>query len=325
MSRPGVAAIRAVPPAPGTSLSREVAEGNLKPMTPIFGRILTAMVTPMTPDGAVDEAAVEKVAAHLLAHGHDGIVVNGTTGEAPTLSADESIRVIEIVAATVAGRGAVVAGVGSNDTVHSVEMARRAAAVGATGALVVTPYYNRPTQAGLLAHFTAVADATDLPVIVYDIPSRTGTPIHTETLQRLSEHPRIVAVKDAKCDLWAATKVMAATDLQYYCGADEFNLAMLCLGAVGIVSVVGHVAGDEYAAMVKSVEAGDLGAARAVHERLVPVVEAIMMTSQGAIMAKAALVELGVLDSAAVRLPLLQSPPEHLAVLREGLNRSGIR
>lgn len=293
--------------------------------TPTFGRVLTAMVTPMTADGALDEAAVATVAEHLLAHGHDGIVVNGTTGEAPTLSADESIRVVQVVADTVGARAAVVAGVGSNDTAHSVEMARRAAAAGATGVLVVTPYYNRPTQPGLLAHFAAVADATDLPVLLYDIPSRTGTPIHTETLLRLAEHPRIVAVKDAKCDLWAATKVMAGSDLQYYCGADEFNLAMLALGAVGVVSVVGHVAGDEYAAMVKAVDAGDLAAARAIHERLVPAVEAIMTTSQGAIMAKAALVLLGVLECAAVRMPLLPSPPEHLAILREGLSRSGIR
>lgn len=293
--------------------------------TPTFGRVLTAMVTPMTRSGAVDEAAVAAVAEHLLAHGHDGIVVNGTTGEAPTLSADESIRVVQIVAETVGGRAAVIAGVGSNDTAHSIEMARRALGAGATGALVVTPYYNRPTQPGLLAHFTAVADATDLPVLLYDIPSRTGTPIHTETLLRLAEHPRIAGVKDAKCDLWAATKVMAATDLQYYCGADEVNFSLLCLGAVGVVSVVGHVAGDEYAAMVKAVDAGDLATARAIHERLVPVVEAIMTTSQGAIMAKAALKELGVLESAAVRMPLLESPPEHLAILRDALSRSGIR
>ena len=189
----------------------------------------------------------------------------------------------------------------------------------------MTPPYVRPTQAGLLAHFTAVADATDLPVIVYDIPSRTGTPIHTETLQRLSEHPRIVAVKDAKCDLWAASKVMAETDLQWYSGADEYNLAMLALGAVGVVSVVGHVAGNEYAAMIQAVVDRDLATARAIHTRLIPIVDAIMGTSQGAIMAKAALVELGVISSAFVRLPLVESPPEHLTILREGLTKSGIR
>ena len=290
--------------------------------SPIFGRVLTAMVTPMTPAGAVDEDAVLAVADHLLAHSHDGIVVNGTTGESATLTADESIRVIEIVASHVGDRAIVVAGVGSNDTAHSIDMARRAAAAGARGLLVVTPYYNKPTQPGLVAHFNAIADATDLPVLVYDIPGRTGIPIQTDTLLRLAEHPRIVAVKDAKGDLWAATHVMAATDLQWYSGDDVLNLAQ---GAVGVVSVVGHVAGDEYAAIIRAVEAGDLATARAIHHRLIPVVDALMNTSQGAIMAKAALVELGVIPSAFVRLPLVESPPEHLAKLREGLSQSGIR
>ena len=299
---------------------------NLALMTmPIFGRVLTAMVTPMTPTGEVDEHGVVAVAEHLLAHGHDGLVVNGTTGESATLTSDESIRVIELVAQTVGDRAVVLAGVGSNDTAHSIAMSRRAAAVGATGLLVVTPYYNKPTQPGLVAHFSAVADATDLPVLLYDIPGRAGIPIQTETLIRLAEHPRIVAVKDAKCDLWAASKVMAATELQYYCGADETNLALLAQGAVGIVSVVGHVAGREYAAMIRAVEAGDLATARTIHTRLIPVVDAIMSTSQGAIMAKAALVELGVITSAAVRLPLVESPIDHLEILRAGLSKSGIR
>ncbi len=292
--------------------------------SPIFGRVLTAMVTPMTPAGEVDEDAVLAVADHLLAHSHDGIVVNGTTGESATLTSDESIRVIELVAAHVGDRAVVVAGVGSNDTAHSIDMARRAAAVGARGLLVVTPYYNKPTQPGLVAHFGAVADATDLPVLVYDIPGRTGIPIQTETLIRLAEHPRIVAVKDAKGDLWAASQVMAATDLQWYSGDDVLNLAHLAQGAVGVVSVVGHVAGDEYAAMVRAVADGALATAREIHRRLIPVVQAIMSPSQGAIMAKAALAELGVIPSAFVRLPLVESPPEHLAMLREGLSQSGI-
>ena len=293
--------------------------------TPAFGRVLTAMVTPMTPAGEVDEAGVVAVAEHLLAHGHDGIVVNGTTGESATLTSDESIRVIEIVAGAVGDRATVVAGVGSNDTAHSIAMSRRAAAVGAAGLLVVTPYYNKPTQPGLLAHFSAIADATDLPVLLYDIPGRTGIPIQTETLLRLAEHPRIVAVKDAKCDLWAASKVMAETELQWYSGADEFNLAMLALGAVGVVSVVGHVAGSEYAGMIRAVDAGDLATAREIHNRLIPIVDAMMTTSQGAIMAKAALAELGVIASAAVRLPLVESPIDHLEILRAGLSKSGIR
>jgi len=282
------------------------------------------MVTPMTPDGAVDEDGVVAVAEHLVAHRHDGIVVNGTTGESATLSADESIRAVELVCRAVGDRVKVVAGVGSNDTAHSIAMARRAAAAGADGLLVVTPYYNKPTQPGLVAHFGAIADATDLPVLVYDIPGRTGTPIHTETLLRLAEHPRIVAVKDAKGDLWAATHVMSQTALQWYSGDDVLNLAHLAQGAVGVVSVVGHVAGDRYAAMIDAVAAGDLEQARRIHHELVPVVDAIMNTSQGAIMAKAALVELGVIGSAHVRLPLVESPPEHLAKLRDGLAASGL-
>ena len=182
--------------------------------SPIFGRVLTAMVTPMTPAGDVDEDAVLAVADHLLAHSHDGIVVNGTTGESSTLTSDESIRVIELVAAHVGDRAVVVAGVGSNDTAHSIDMARRSAAVGARGLLVVTPYYNKPTQPGLIAHFGAIADATDLPVLVYDIPGRTGIPIQTETLLRLAEHPRVVSGKAPKGDLCAARQLVAATDPQ---------------------------------------------------------------------------------------------------------------
>lgn len=292
--------------------------------TPIFGRVITAMVTPMRPDGSIDIGGAEKVAHHLVDNGHDGIVVNGTTGESATLTGEESLEVIRAVCRCVGDRAAVVAGVGSNDTAHSIEMARAAAHAGATGLLVVTPYYNKPTQDGLVAHFTAIADATDKPVMVYDIPGRTGTPIHTATHLRLAQHPNIVAVKDAKNDLWEAAKLMAATDLWWYSGADEFNLAHLAQGAVGVVSVVGHVAGPQNAEQIRAVAAGDLPRAREIQRRLIPVTEAIMTTSQGAIMAKAALVELGVLDSAFVRLPLVPSPPEHLTRLRDAMAASGI-
>lgn len=283
------------------------------------------MVTPMHPDGAIDEEGVAAVVEHLLTLGHDGIVVNGTTGESATLSADESIAVIAQVAEVAAGRAKVVAGVGSNDTRHAIQMAERAAAAGADAALLVSPYYNKPTQPGLVAHCRAVADATELPVMLYDIPGRTGIPFTTDTLLTLAEHPRILAVKDAKGDQWAATQVMRATDLLWFSGADEDNLALLALGATGVVSVVGHVAGARYAAMLAAVDAGDLAAARGIHRELVPVVGAIMHTSQGAIMAKAALAELGVIASPAVRLPLVEGPPEHLEILRAGLRDSGLR
>lgn len=289
-----------------------------------FGSVLTAMVTPMKPDGSIDEAGARALVEHLLASGHDGIVVNGTTGESATLSDDESVAMMRLVADQVAGRAHVVAGVGSNDTRHVLEMSDRAADAGATGLLLVSPYYNKPTQRGLVAHCLAVADATRLPIMLYDIPGRTGIPFAPDTLRSLAEHRRIVAVKDAKGDQWAATKLMAETDLAWYSGADEDNLAWLALGASGVVSVVGHVAGARYRAMVDAVDARDLPAARAIHRELVPAVEAIMTTSQGAIMAKAAMVELGVIEHATVRMPLVESTPQDLEVLRDGLRRSGL-
>ncbi|WP_392545157.1 4-hydroxy-tetrahydrodipicolinate synthase [Oryzobacter telluris] len=285
-----------------------------------FGRVLTAMVTPMSPDGEVDEKGTDALVDHLLETGHDGLVVNGTTGEASTLTDDESIATVQRVKQRAGDRAVVVAGVGSNDTRHAVHMARRAAEVGADALLLVSPYYNKPTQAGLVAHCHAVADATELPVMLYDIPGRTGIPFQHDTLVALAEHPRIVAVKDAKGDLAASTKAIAATDLLWFSGEDALTLPLLAIGAVGTVSVVGHVAGAHYRAMVEAVDRGDLTEARRINEALLPVVDAIMTPSQGAIMAKAALVELGVIESAAVRLPLVESPPEHLAALRSALS-----
>ena len=282
------------------------------------------MVSPMRPDGSLDPDGARRLAAHLVDTGHDGIVVNGTTGESATLSDDESIDLVRLVAEAVGDHVAVVAGVGSNATAHSVEMAQRARDAGASGLLLVTPYYNKPTQAGVLAHCRAVAAATDVPIMLYDIPSRTGIPFASETLRELAQVPTIVAVKDAKGDPWASTQVMASTDLLYYSGADETNLPWLALGAIGVVSVVGHVAGRAYAAMLAAVDRGDLAAAQDIHRRLVPAVNAIMSTSQGAIMAKAALVELGVIDHATVRLPLVESPPAHLEILRSGLKESDL-
>jgi 4-hydroxy-tetrahydrodipicolinate synthase len=285
-----------------------------------FGRRLTAMVTPMRPDGALDLNGLQKTVAHLLDNRHDGVVVNGTTGEAPTTTDAEQDEILRATLGVVGDRGRVVTGVGTNDTAHTVHLAQQAAASGAHGLLVVTPYYSRPTQAGLLAHFTAVADATDLPVLLYDIPARTGTPIATDTLLRLADHPRIVGVKDAKGDYWAATQVLAQTDLLWFSGDDLANLAHLTQGATGYIGVTSHIAGDEYAAMLAAVDGGDLETAVEIHRRLVPLASAIMQTSQGAIMVKAALKELGVIDSAAVRLPLVESPPEHLDKLRAALS-----
>lgn len=282
----------------------------------LFGRCLVAMVTPMNVDKSIDIDSSKALVDHLIETGCDGIVVNGTTGESATLSADESMHMVSLVAEHAAGRAKVVAGIGSNDTSHSVSMSKRAAAAGADGLLLVSPYYNKPTQRGLIAHCQTIADTTELPIILYDIPGRTGIPFASETLIELAKHPNIKGVKDAKGDLWSATKVMAETDLVWYSGADELNLAHLAQGAVGVISVVGHAAAAYYRAMIDAVDAGNLVRARAIHQALIPLTEAIMNTSQGAIMAKAAMVELGVISSDSVRLPLLESLEPDLAKLR---------
>jgi 4-hydroxy-tetrahydrodipicolinate synthase len=278
----------------------------------------------MNSDGSLDLDDAQELAAHLVDNGHDGLVINGTTGESPTTTDAEKVDLVRVVVEAVGDRAHIVAGAGSNNTAHSVESARAAAKAGAQGLLIVTPYYNKPPQAGVLAHFTSVADATDLPVIVYDIPGRTGTPIHTDTLLRMAEHPRIVAVKDAKGDLFAASEVMSQTDLQWYSGDDALNLAHLTQGAVGIISVVGHVASRQYAEMIAAVLEGKLARAIEIHRQLIPAVNAIMHITQGAIAVKAALHDQGVIDSPAVRLPLIAATTDQLARLREGLERSGL-
>jgi 4-hydroxy-tetrahydrodipicolinate synthase len=294
------------------------------PNAPLFGQVLTAMVSPMNPDGSLDLDGAQQLAVHLVDHGHDGLVVNGTTGESPTTTDAEKVELVRAVVQAVGHRAHIIGGAGSNNTADSVERARAAEKAGAQGLLVVTPYYNKPPQEGVLAHFTAVADATDLPVMVYDIPGRAAIPIHTQTLLRLAEHPRIVAVKDAKGDLFAASEVMAKTDLQWYSGDDLLNLAHLTQGASGIVSVVGHVAGPQYAEMFAAVGQGNLARAIEIHRQLIPAVKAVMNITQGAIAVKAALHDRGLIASDAVRLPLIAATSDQLARVREGLEQSGL-
>lgn len=289
-----------------------------------FGTVGTAMVTCFADDGGLDLDATASVAAHLLDTGHDLLVVNGTTGESVTTSDAEKASVLRVALEVATGRAVVLAGVGTADTAHSIELALAAAAAGADGLLVNTPYYNKPPQSGLLAHFTAIADATDLPVMLYDIPSRAGVAIATDTLLRLADHPRIVAVKDAKGDLAGTTAVLAAGGLAYYSGNDELNLALLAVGAVGVVSVVGHVAGRCYREMVDAVAAGDLPTARRTDRRLAPAVRAIMTRTQGAIMAKAALQLIGVVPGRTMRLPLLAATDIELAELAADLRVAGL-
>jgi 4-hydroxy-tetrahydrodipicolinate synthase len=285
-----------------------------------FGRVLTAMVTPFSEDGEIDLAGTQELAAQLVDRGaHDGLVIHGTTGESPTTTDAEQHAVLEAVLDAVGDRAVVVAGVGTNDTAHSIEKARDAERLGAHGLLVVTPYYNKPPQSGLVAHFTTVADATSLPVMLYDIPARSGVAIHTETLVQLAEHPRIVAVKDAKNDLYEGAWVLERSDLELYSGTDELNLAWMAHGASGIVSVVAHAAAPQYRRMIDACVAGDFSTARAVNSALLPAVRGIMTRTQGAIMAKAALELQGVLPGRQTRLPLLAATNEEVGLLRTDL------
>ena len=289
-----------------------------------FGQMLTAMITPMTSDGAVDFDGAARLADHLVtAMRNDGIVVNGTTGEAPTTSEAEKEQLLRVVVQAVGDRAKVVAGVGENATAHTIQLAKAAERAGVDGLLVVTPYYNKPPQPALVAHFTAVADATDLPVLIYDIPGRTGMAVATETLVRLAEHRRIVGVKDAKDDPVATSHVLARTDLAYYCGTDALNLPWLSLGAIGFVSVVGHVAGDRLREMIDAWESGDTERARRIHFELIPVYTGLFR-NQGAVMTKAALDLLG-LPGGPVRLPLLAATAAEREQLARDLAAGGVK
>jgi 4-hydroxy-tetrahydrodipicolinate synthase len=289
-----------------------------------FGRVLTAMVTPFADDGSVDLDGTAGVAEHLANTGHDGIVVSGTTGEAPVTSTEEDGQILRAVLEAVGDRVKVVAGVGTNNTAHSIELAEQADKLGAHGVLLVTPYYNKPSQEGVAAHFEAVADASGLPVMLYDIPGRTGVQIAEPTFARVAEHERIIAVKDAVGDLYRGVRIMSETGLVFYSGDDVLNLGWLTHGAAGVVSVVGHVAGREYAAMVAAVERGDLTEALDVYRRLVPVVDAIMNKAPGAMMAKAAMQLLGVLPNRNVRLPLVPAADDLVDNLRRELTSAGL-
>ncbi|MGN6244185.1 MAG: 4-hydroxy-tetrahydrodipicolinate synthase [Motilibacteraceae bacterium] len=293
------------------------------PASAPFGRVLTAMVTPFTADGALDVDAAARLATDLVDLGNDGLVISGTTGESPTTSDAEKEALLRAVLEAVGERATVVAGVGTNDTEHTIELARAAEAAGAHALLVVTPYYNKPPQDGLRAHFTAVADATALPVMLYDIPGRSGVPIATETLLRLAEHPRIVANKDAKGDLFAAQQVLHGSDLVYYSGDDALNLPLLAVGAVGFVSVTGHLVADRLRAMVEAYLSGEVGKAREINDGLVPVTTGVMTRTQGAIMVKAALDLLGRAGGGALRLPLVAATEAQREQLRTDLREGG--
>ncbi|MDX3238838.1 4-hydroxy-tetrahydrodipicolinate synthase [Streptomyces sp. ME03-5709C] len=292
------------------------------PRTP-FGRVLTAMVTPFTADGALDLDGAQRLASHLVEAGNDGLVVNGTTGESPTTSDVEKEQLVRAVSEAVGDRAFVVAGVGTNDTHHTVELARQAERAGAHGLLAVTPYYNKPPQEGLYRHFTAVADATGLPVMLYDIPGRSGVPIETETLVRLAEHPRIVANKDAKGDLGAASWAISRSGLAWYSGDDMLNLPLLSVGAVGFVSVVGHLVSPELRALLEAYLSGDIHKAAEIHQKLLPVFTGVFRT-QGVITTKAALSLRG-LPAGPLRLPLVELDEPATTQLKQDLAAGGVQ
>ena len=289
-----------------------------------FGRLMTAMITPMTSDGDVDYDGAARLAAYLVDDMRsEGLVVSGTTGEAPTTTDEEKSRLIKAVTEAVGDRATVLAGVGTNITAHSVELARQADKAGAHGLLVVTPYYNKPAQDALAAHFTAVADATGLPMLIYDIPSRTGMAVATDTLVRLAEHPRIVGVKDAKGDLAATSWVLRRSDLAYYSGDDPMNLPLWSVGGVGCVSVTAHVVGDRIFAMLEAFTAGHHAEAAELHRSMLPV-NVGLFRNQAAVLTKAALEMLG-LPGGGVRGPLLPASDAERHKLREDLTAGGVK
>ena len=243
-------------------------------VTARLGTLLTAMVTPFKPDGSLDTDTAARLATHLVDAGCDGLVLSGTTGESPTTTDDEKISLLRTVLEAVGDRARIIAGAGTYDTAHSVHLAKAAAAEGAHGLLVVTPYYSRPPQAGLLAHFTAVADATDLPVVLYDIPPRSVVPIEWDTIRSLAGHPNIVAIKDAKGDLHGGGQIIAETGLAYYSGDDALNLPWLAMGAVGFISVWGHVAAGQLRDMLSAFASGDVATARKINVSLGPLSQA---------------------------------------------------
>ena len=283
-----------------------------------FGRLLTAMVTPFDVSGALDLDKAAQLATYLVDEQHnDGLVISGTTGESPTTTDAEKSDLLAAVVDAVGDRAHVVAGVGTFDTVHTIHLAQQAAKAGADGLLVVTPYYSRPPQQGLLAHFRAVADASDLPVLLYDIPGRTSTPIATETLVALAEHERIVGVKDAKGDIAGSSKVLAETDLAYYCGSDAETLSLLAVGGVGVVGTSTHFSGVGTKAMIDAFERGDAAEALRLHRKLLPIYTGIFR-AQGTILVKAGL-RLRGLDVGPVRLPLVDATEHEISHLREDL------
>jgi 4-hydroxy-tetrahydrodipicolinate synthase len=287
-----------------------------------LGTLLTAMVTPFDADGALDTAAAARVATHLVDQGCDGLVVSGTTGESPTTTDDEKRELLRVVLEAVGDRARIIAGAGTYDTAHSIKLAESAAAEGAHGLLVVTPYYSRPPQSGLIAHFTAVADATDLPVLLYDIPPRSVVPIEFDTLRALAAHPNIVGVKDAKADLHGAGQIIAETGLAYYSGDDALNLPWLAMGATGFISVISHLAAGQLRELLSAFASGDVATARKINHSVGPLCNA-MSRLGGVTLSKAGLRLQGI-DAGDPRLPQVPATPEQLDALAADMRAASV-
>lgn len=289
-----------------------------------YGRMLTAMATAFAADGAVDLDGTAAIAAHLVDTGNDGVVVSGTTGESPTTTVPEDGDILRAVKDAVGDRGTVIAGVGTNSTAHSVELAAQAEKIGVDAVLLVVPYYNKPGQAGILHHFTEVARATSLPVMLYDVPGRTGQAIAMSTYEAAAGIENVTSVKHATGN---PVDTVALRQLGYsvYSGDDGLLLGYLAHGGCGVVSVAGHAAGRELRRVIEQFDAGDTAGALATFTRVLPVIEAIMgVPNYGATTAKAALELLGVLDNRRVRGPLVPLTDDEVAALRGALAEAGV-
>jgi 4-hydroxy-tetrahydrodipicolinate synthase len=278
----------------------------------------------MTPDGAVDLAAAARLAKRLVDDGNDGLVLSGTTGESPTTHAPEKQDLVRAVVEAVGDRAAVLAGAGSNDTDHALRLAEQAAEAGADGLLVVTPYYSRPSQEGVYRHVAAIADAADLPVMLYDVPGRTGVRVAPDTYARLAAHERVVASKDATGDVYAAAKLAASTGLAFYSGDDGLLLPFLAHGAAGIVSVSAHAVAPQFAEVVRRFDAGDPAGALEVFLTTTPVIDALNGAGFQAVMAKAAVELLGLTDNRFLRLPNVAATEDDVALVRDALAAAGV-
>ncbi len=287
----------------------------------VFGQVLVALVTPMTPDGEVDWAATEKHIDYVISNGADGVVVTGTTGETSTLTDAEKIRLVLVGRSVAGGRAMIIAGGGSNETAHAIQLYKDSEKAGADGVMIVTPYYNKPTQAGILTHFRMISDATDLPVILYDIPGRTGVAISYDTFHRAAKHPNIVAIKDAKGDLAQVSRLLLETGLMYFSGDDPYVLPHLSIGATGLIGVTANIAPHAYRAIVDATNSNDFHSALAVHNALEPLQRAVMTHVPGTVAAKYVLHGLGLISSPRVRLPLVGPEDSEAAAIEVGIDQ----